>query len=381
MAKRDYYEILGVPRKASKGEIKKAYRKLAMQYHPDRNKEPDAAEKFKEISEAYGVLSDDQKRQQYDMFGHAGIDSRYTQEDIFRDINFGDIFGDMDFGFGFSGIESIFNMFFGGGGRRTGPRRGRDLAYEMEITLEEVASGSKRRIRVPKNATCSTCGGSGSEPGKGPSVCSSCHGTGESRLTRRTPFGHFTSITTCDRCGGTGKVITHPCGECRGRGFVRATKDLEVRVPPGIEDGSRLRMAGEGEASEARGPPGDLYVMVHVKPHPVFERHEDDILCEVSISFHQVALGDNIHVPTLDGEARIHIPAGTQTGTIFRLKGKGLPNLSSGIRGDEHVRVIVRTPKDLTKEQKELLRRFGDLEDKKKNFLGKIATEIKDAVT
>ncbi len=382
MAKRDYYDILGVSRGASKNEIKKAYRKLAMQHHPDRNKAPDAAEKFKEISEAYGVLSDDQKREQYDRFGHAGIDSRYTQEDIFRNIDFGDIFRGMDFGFGFGGIDSIFETFFGGGGRRrTSARRGADLRYDVEITLEDVASGSKKRIKVPRYVTCSKCGGSGSEPGRGPDVCETCRGTGESRTTRRTPFGHFTSITTCDRCGGTGRVVTHPCPECRGRGAVRRTKELEVKIPAGIDEGSSLRMVGEGERGETGGSPGDLYVMVHVKPHAVFERHGDDIVCEVPIGFHQAALGDEVQVPTLDGEARFHIPPDTQTGTVFRLRGKGLPSLSGSTRGDEYVRVVVRTPKDLTKEQKELLKRFAALEEKKKNFLGRVAEEIKDVMT
>ncbi|MEE8168845.1 MAG: molecular chaperone DnaJ [Candidatus Hydrothermarchaeales archaeon] len=380
MAKRDYYDILGVPKDASKDNIKKAYRKLAKQYHPDRNKESGAEEQFKEISEAYGVLSDGTKRSQYDQYGHAGIDSRYSAEDIFRTINFEDIFKDINFSFG--GFDSVFDIFFGGRKRRrAGPKRGADLRYDLEITLNEVYSGSKKRIRIPRRGTCPACNGSRSKPGSKPKECISCQGTGELRITKRTPFGHFTSITTCGKCRGEGRVIADPCPECRGKGVVRRTKELEVRIPPGVESGSRLRMSGEGEAGEKGAPPGDLYVLLHVKLHEVFERHGDDIVCELPISFHQAALGDELEVPTLNGRAKMRIPPGTQTGTIFRLKGKGLPNLNSSPKGDQHVHVIVETPTDLTKAQKEILKEFAKLEDTKKGFLGRMTEGIKDVLS
>lgn len=372
--KRDYYEILGVKKNATKDGIKKAYRKLALQYHPDRNKAPDAEEKFKEISEAYGVLSDDDKRQQYDLYGHAGIDSRYTQEDIFRTINLDDIFRDL--GFGLGGFGNMFEMFFGGGRRKAGPRRGNDLRYDLEVTLEEVYTGVSKRIKIGKREVCPACEGSGSNPGSPPEVCGACGGTGEMRITKRTPFGHFTSISTCSKCVGEGSIIVDPCDECNGDGSVRRAKELEVKIPSGIEGGSRLRIPGEGEAGGRGAPPGDLYVVVHIAPHDVFERHGDDLYSEVPIGFDQAALGDEINVETLDGRARMNIPPGTQTGTIFRLKGRGLPS-TRGYKGDIHVRVIVRTPTDLTKEQKRLLREFREIEKEKKGFLGRVAEEIK----
>ncbi|MFQ5815193.1 MAG: molecular chaperone DnaJ [Candidatus Hydrothermarchaeaceae archaeon] len=374
MVKRDYYEVLGVKKNATKDGIKKAYRKLALQYHPDRSKAPDAEEKFKEISEAYGVLSDDDKRQQYDLYGHAGIDSRYTQEDIFRTINLDDIFRDL--GFGFGGFGNIFEMFFGGGRRKAGLRRGNDLRYDLEVTLEEVYTGVSKRIKIGKREVCPTCEGSGSKPGSPPEVCGACGGTGEMRITKRTPFGHFTSISTCSKCVGEGSIIVDPCDECNGDGSVRRAKELEVKIPSGIEGGSRLRIPGEGEAGGRGAPPGDLYVVVHIAPHDVFERHGDDLYSEVPIGFDQAALGDEINVETLDGRARMNIPPGTQTGTIFRLKGRGLPS-TRGYKGDIHIRVIVRTPTDLTKEQKRLLREFREIEKEKKGFLGRVAEEIK----
>ncbi len=382
MEKRDYYEVLGVKKKARKDEIKNAYRKLAMKYHPDRNKAPEAEEKFKEISEAYGVLSDDEKRQQYDLYGHTGIDSRYTQEDIFRTINIDEIFRDMGFGFG-GGFGNIFETFFGGGGgRRTaGPRRGNDLRYDLEVTLEEVYSGTTKRVKVGKRGVCPTCRGSGSKPGSQPKTCSACDGTGESRVTRRTPFGHFTSIATCSKCGGEGSVIADPCAECHGSGSVVRTKELEVKIPSGIEEGARLRIPSEGEAGERGSQPGDLYVVVNIAPHEIFERHGDDLYCEVPAGYHQVALGDEIEVETLDGKARMRIPPGTQTGTVFRLKGKGMLNMRSGHKGDLHVRIVVRTPTDLTTEEKKLLREVGEIEkEKRRGFLGRVSQEIKEVL-
>jgi len=361
MQKRDYYDVLGVGRNTSKEDIKKAYRRLAMQYHPDRNKSSDAEEKFKEISEAYGVLSDDAKRQQYDTFGHAGIGERYTQEDIFKGINFEDIFRDM--GFGFGGFDSIFDVFFGGRRRyKTGPRKGADLAYELEITLEEAASGTSKKIEFYRTGVCSTCNGTGAKPGTSPKACPSCNGSGQVSQTKRTPFGHFTSITTCGRCRGDGRIIEAPCNVCGGGGTVQIPRSISVKIPPGVEESSRLRIAGEGEAGEKGARAGDLYVIVHIKPHELFVREGEDILCEVPITFSQAALGDEIQVPTLDGRAKIKIPPGTQSGTIFRLKGKGMPSLRGYGKGDEHVRAVVKTPTRLTEEQKKLFRQLANLE-------------------
>ncbi len=361
MQKRDYYDVLGIGRNASKEDIKKAYRRLAMQHHPDRNKSPDAGEKFKGISEAYGVLSDDAKRQQYDTFGHAGIGERYTQEDIFRGINFEDIFRDM--GFGFGGVDSIFDVFFGGRRRyKTGLRKGADLAYELEITLEEAASGASKKIDFHRTGVCGTCNGTGAKAGTSPKACPSCNGSGQISQTKRTPFGHFTSITTCSRCRGEGKIIEVPCSTCRGRGTAQIPRSISVKIPPGVEEGSRLRIAGEGEAGERGAQPGDLYVIMHIKPHELFVREGDDIFCEVPITFSQAALGDEIQVPTLDGRAKIKIPAGTQSGTIFRLKGKGMQSMRGYGRGDEHVRVIMRTPTKLTDEQRKLFKQLASLD-------------------
>jgi molecular chaperone DnaJ len=359
--KRDYYEVLGVSRDASEDAIKKAYRKLAKKYHPDRNKEAGAEEKFKGISEAYGVLSDDEKRRQYDTFGHAGIDGMYTQEDIFRNINFDDIFGDM----GFGGFGSIFDMFFGGGRatrtRRTGPQRGADLRTDIEITLEEAHKGIKTNVSFPRLEKCGTCQGSGAKPGTSPTTCPTCNGSGQVSRSRRTLFGQFTSVTTCKNCRGEGAAIETPCSDCDGRGLVQEVKKISVKIPPGVDTGSRLRVAGEGEAGEKGGPPGDLYVVIHVELHDIFLRDGNDILCEVPITFGQAALGAKIQVPTLNGRVKMNVPSGTQSGTVFRLKGRGMPDLRGYNKGDEHVRVIVETPEKLTKRQKELLEEFEKL--------------------
>jgi len=354
MEKRDYYEVLNVPKGASREEIKDAYRKLALQYHPDRNKSPDAEEKFKEISEAYAVLSDDEKRMQYDQFGHAGIDGRYTRDDIFRGADFESIFRDL--GFGFGGFESIFDMFFGRRERRPyGPEKGSDLRYDMEITLEQVASGLKTQIEVPRTERCSECNGSGAAQGTQPTRCSRCNGTGQVQHVRSSGFARFVRIETCDKCGARGITIESPCKTCRGRGTVEKTRKISVKIPAGIETRTSLRLSGEGEAGVHGGPPGDLYVVVHVKPDNVFERDGSDILCEVQVGFAQAALGAEIEVPTLESKARMKIPAGTQTGTIFRLRGKGLPEADGYGRGDELVRVAIRTPTKLSQRQKQLL--------------------------
>ena len=371
MTKKDYYEILGVPRNATKEEIKNAYRKLAMKYHPDRNKSPDAEEKFKEISEAYGVLSDDEKRRQYDMFGHAGISGRYTQEDIFRTIDFDSIFRDL--GFGFGRFDSIFDVLFG---RRRGRRArwedwesrpipGDDLRFDMEITLEQAVKGLKTEISVPHSKDCDVCKGTGLKPGTQPTTCPQCGGTGQLQYVRDSGTTRFVQITTCPRCGGRGQIIEHPCPKCKGTGKVQVKRKIAVDIPPGVDTGTRLRIRGEGEPGKRGGPPGDLYVVIHVKPHPVFEREGNDLYTEVPITFSQAALGAKIEVPTIDSKAELKIPPGTQSHTLFRLKGKGVPDISGRGRGDEYVRVIVKTPKKLTPRQRELFKQLA--EEEKKN--------------
>ncbi len=374
--KRDYYEILGLDKKASADEIKSAYRKLAMQYHPDRNKAPDAEEKFKEMSEAYAVLEDQTKRQQYDQFGHAGIDQRYSQEDIFRgaapDIE--DILKGFGFGGGGGRGGGIFDSFFsGGGGRREGPRRGSDMLYELAIEFEEAASGKKVDLEYPRNETCNVCKGSGAKPGTSPKTCTTCRGTGQVSRAQNTPFGRFMTTSTCGTCRGAGNVIDSPCTTCHGSGIVQKKRKLEVKIPSGVDSGSRLRVSGEGEAGHKGGPPGDLYVELNVKPHKIFTRHENDVVMEASISFAQAALGDEIHVPTLDGKASMKIPAGTQNGHVFRLRGKGFPSLHGSGKGDELVKVKVEVPTKLNDRQKKLLQEFAEISGEKlksKGFFG-----------
>lgn len=357
MQKRDYYEILGVSKDASKDAIRNAYRKLALQYHPDRNKAHEAEEKFKEISEAYAVLSDDEKRHQYDQFGHSGIEGRYTPEDIFRGVDFGDIFRDI----GFGGVDSIFNVFFGGRGRHAyGPQRGADLRYDTEISLEDVATGMRTQIEVPRIERCTVCNGSGAEPGTSPNTCSNCQGTGQIQHSRTSGFARFVQIEPCDKCHGRGTVIDSPCTECHGTGNVQRTRKINVRIPPGIDTGTSLRMESEGEAGPDGGPPGDLHVVIHVRPHQSFQRDGDDIVTEATINIAQAALGDEIEVPTLTGKARLKIPSGTQNETIFRFRGKGLPRLRGFGHGDELVRISIAIPRKLTSKQKTLMMQLAD---------------------
>ena len=360
--KRDYYEILGISKDASASDIKKAYRKLAMKYHPDKNKEPDAEEKFKEISEAYAVLSDEEKRAQYDRFGHAGIDNQYSEEDIFRTADFGGFEDILEhiFGGGFGDFGG-FGGFGGSRSSRRGPQRGSDLRYDMDITLKQAAFGDKVNIDVPRAQNCDTCGGTGAKPGTEPVNCSNCGGSGQVTHARRTPLGNFMTATTCDKCHGRGQVIKSPCEVCRGTGKIRKTKTIAVNIPKGAETGLRLKVAGEGEAGSPGAPPGDLYVVIHVKKHEHFERVGDDIVCEIPISFAQAALGDSIQVPTLYGDVKMNIKPGTQTHSVLRLKGKGMPHLHGHGQGDQLVKVIVRTPTKLTDEQKKLLRKFDSL--------------------
>jgi molecular chaperone DnaJ len=403
-SKRDYYEVLGVGKESDPKEIKSAYRKLALKYHPDQSQEPDAEERFKEISEAYAVLSDSDKRKQYDQFGHAGIDGRYSQEDLFRGVDFEDLL--RGFGFAGGGGGSIFDIFFGGAGRggRRGPGRGRDLRYDLDMTLEEVAAGLETTIEVPRMETCPPCSGTGAKPGTSPVTCDQCRGAGQVTRVQKTPFGQMMTSSTCPKCGGRGQIVSDPCAECRGSGRVRKTRTINVKVPAGVDSGQHLRLGGQGEASpDPGGEPGDLYVFVNVRTHPLFRRDEDDLLFEAPLSITQAALGTDLEVPTLDGKrAKIKVPAGTQTGSVFRLKGKGIPRLHGfGGTGDMHVRVSVRTPSNLTGRQRDLLEElaaeFGEgekmkrsaeeekkkekpAEKKEKGFLGKIVDEVKGAV-
>ncbi|GEN46493.1 molecular chaperone DnaJ [Alkalibacillus haloalkaliphilus] len=347
MSKQDYYEVLGVSKDASKDEIKKAYRKLARQYHPDVSEEENAADKFKEVKEAYETLSSDQKRQQYDRFGHAGAQQ-------------GQGFGGGAEGFGDFG--DIFDMFFGGGGRRdpNAPRQGQDLQYTMEIDFEEAIFGKETTIQIPKEESCETCDGSGAKPGSNVTTCSHCNGAGQMNVEQNTPFGRVVNRRVCNHCSGTGQFVEDKCSTCGGAGNVKRRKQIDIRIPGGIEDGQQIRVSGQGGPGENGGPPGDLFVVVRVKRHEFFERDGDDILCEIPITFTQAALGDELEVPTVHGRVKLKIPAGTQTGTHFRLKGKGAPNVHGYGQGDQHILVKVMVPKNLSDKQKELLREFHE---------------------
>jgi molecular chaperone DnaJ len=350
--KRDYYEVLGVSKDAPKTEIKKAYRKLALKYHPDRNKSDNAEEKFKEISEAYAVLSDDEKRSQYDQFGHAGINGKYNWEDIYRNTDFDSIFRDI----GFGGFGSIFDMFFGGGKRRrNGPRKGADMRYDIEITLEDAAFGLEKEIEVQGFDVCETCHGSGMKPGTSSEKCPKCHGSGEIQHTRNLGGMYLRQVMPCSVCNGRGFPLKNLCQTCDGIGATPGLHKLKLKVPAGIDDGNSLRLIGEGKPGYKGGPKGDLYVVVHIKRHNLFERRGDNIIYEAQITFPQAALGTKINVPTLYGDTRLKIPKGTESGTIFRLKGKGLPHLNGWGKGNQFVNVVIETPKKLTQRQKKLL--------------------------
>jgi len=362
--KRDYYEVLGVSKDASQEDIKRAYRKLAVQYHPDRNKSPDATDKFKEVSEAYAVISDDEKRSMYDQYGHAGIDGRYTTEDIFSGVDFDSIFRDFGFGGGFGGgFDSIFDVFLGNRRARTrGPRvqRGDDLQFELEITLKEAASGIERQIDIPRRERCPVCEGSGAEPGTSVTTCPKCKGNGQIQIARTQGNTRFVQIVPCDRCNGAGKIIEKSCHNCRGSGVVHPTRKINVTIPKGVETGSVLRLSGEGGVSTSGGSSGDLYVVIKVLPHEIFQRDGSTLYLEQPISFFQATLGAKVKVPTLDGAAEIKIPPGTQTHTLFRLKGKGMPRLNAYGHGDEFVRVIVQIPENLSRGQKNLLKEIAE---------------------
>ncbi len=345
--KADYYELLGVSRNATEEEIKKAYRKAALRYHPDRNPGDKAAEeKFKELSEAYQVLIDPEKRAQYDRYGHAAFEQGGFNGFDFTS-NFEDIFGD------------IFGDFFGVGGRgRRRAQRGEDLSCNLEISFEEAAFGTEKTISVPRMTLCEGCQGTGAKPGTAPKTCATCRGSGQVRFQQ----GFFTVARTCNRCGGQGKVITEPCPACHGAGTVRKASTLQVKIPAGIDTGARLKLRGEGEVGPSGGVPGDLYVLIRVREHPLFGRQHNDVVCEIPISFPQAALGAEIEVPTLEGKIKMKIPPGTQSGSVFRLRGKGIPDLRGGGRGDQLVRVIIEVPRKLTGRQRELLEEFARLD-------------------
>ena len=344
MSKRDYYEVLGVDKGAADSDIKKAYRRVAMKYHPDRNPDdPDADHKFKEATEAYDILMDREKREAYDRFGHAGVDSSMGGGG-FGGGNFSDIFGD------------VFGDIFGGGGRggRGGPQRGSDLRYTLDISLEDAVRGTTVEIKVPSLSTCEKCDGSGARKGSSPTTCGTCGGMGQVRMQQ----GFFQVQQTCPTCRGRGKTITDPCTACHGQGRVEKTRKLSVKVPPGVDTGDRIRLSGEGEAGPEGGPPGDLFVQMSVRQHNIFERDGKNLYCEVPITFVTAALGGELEVPTLDGRVKLKIPAETQTGKLFRLRGKGVKPVRGGSVGDLLCRAVVETPVNLNKEQKALLQQF-----------------------
>jgi molecular chaperone DnaJ len=356
--KKDYYELLGVNRSAGEDEIKKAYRKLALQHHPDRNPgDKQAEEKFKEVSEAYSVLSDAQKRSQYDQFGHAAFGES------------GPFSGGFDFSGGFEDVfGDIFGEFFGGGGsRRRGRGRGEDLRYNLTLKFEEAAFGVEKKIKIPRHGPCETCRGTGAKAGTAPQTCPTCHGRGQVSFQQ----GFFSVSRTCSQCHGQGTIVKEPCATCAGAGRVRTMHTLSVKIPAGVDTGSRLKLRGEGEMGPVGGVPGDLYVVIQVESHPIFVRDNLDIICDVPISFVQAALGTEIDVPTLDGKVKMKIPSGTQSGKVFRMKGKGIKDVQGVQQGDQHVRVNVETPTRLTAKQKELLKDFAELGGEEVNPLSK----------
>jgi len=393
---KDYYEILGVQRDASIDDIKKSYRNLAKKYHPDINKDPGAADKFKEISEAYAVLSDKEKRKKYDMYGEAGMQG-YSTEDIFRGADFSDIFRDLGLGdiiseiFGFGSFvgrgqgsnlfEDLFNQRFTGRNNRSRHRRGADLVYHLEIDLKEAAFGTEKEINLQKDELCPECNGTKTKAGSTPQTCPKCNGTGQVQNIRRTAYGQIVNIITCPDCGGSGNLITDPCPTCKGKGKVFRSKTIKVKIPPGVDNGTRLKVAREGEAGDSPGLEGDLYILIHVKEDKFFKREGDDLYCEVPVSFGQLALGSKIKIPTIDGKkAELKIPQGTQSHSTFVLKGLGIPKFDkrsqkSNIkdRGDMYVKVKVKIPKKLTQKEKELIEEFdSDVSKNKRQVFGKI---------
>ncbi len=358
--KKDYYEILGVEKNATVQQIKKKYRSLALKHHPDRvpeDKKEQAEERFKEISEAYGVLSDQKKRQMYDQYGHAGIDQNFTSDDIFRGADFSSVFGD-------SGLGDIFSQFFGGGGgsegfdffgggRSSRPRRGRDIQYEVDLTLEEAFRGIQKNLKIPRNEHCKDCQGTGAKGGTSLNTCPTCKGHGQVMMSS----GFFRMQQTCSACGGRGKTIVEKCPKCFGKGSVHVSRKIDVTIPAGVDNSSRLRVRNEGEIGA--GGPGDLYLYIHVLPHKIFQRDGDDIYSQLSLDFVIAALGGEVLVPTIDGKVSMKIPAGTQSGEVFRLKEKGMPDLRRGNRGQQYVKIMLQVPKKLSVEQKKILKEYA----------------------
>jgi molecular chaperone DnaJ len=352
MANRDYYEVLGTDRSATKDQIKDAYRKLALQFHPDRNKSPEAEAKFKEISEAYAVLSDDEKRRQYDSYGREGVYQRYSQEDIFRGVDFGEFFRG-------TGFDDIFAQFFGRPAQGPGGR-GEDLTYRLQLSLEDVVTDSPKEIEIPRTEVCRVCNGSGARPGTSPHPCGTCGGSGQVQKVQSSGFARLVRVSTCGKCGGRGYLIDSPCKECRGGGTVTKNRKILVTIPAGVDDGHTLRLRGEGNAGENGSSPGDLYVVVSLAPHRLFKRQDSDILFETKIGMVEATLGTELSVPTLYGDVKLTVPQGTQPGALFKIRGKGLPKVGGWGKGDQYVRVDVAIPRSLTHTQKELLKRFSE---------------------
>lgn len=356
--KRDYYEVLGVSRGASEDEIKKAYKKMARKYHPDLNPgNKTAEEKFKEVNEAYEVLSDADKKARYDQYGHAGVDPNFGA---------GGFGGGFDGSFDFGDLGDIFGSFFGGGfggGRRTNPnapQRGESIRMSIAISFEEAAFGCEKAVTVERYETCDTCHGNGCAPGTSPEVCPDCHGTGTVQVRRQTPMGVFATSSPCPKCGGKGRIIHQPCKDCRGSGMVRKKKTIQASIPAGIDNGQTISIRGQGNAGKNGGPAGDLLITITVRPHEMFRREGTSVLCEAPITFTQAVLGAELEIPTIDGKVKYTLPEGTQSGTTFRLKGKGIPSINGRGRGDQYVTVYIETPKNLNKEQKEALKKFAE---------------------
>ena len=356
--KRDYYEVLGVSRGASEDEIKKAYKKMARKYHPDLNPgDKTAEEKFKEVNEAYEVLSDADKTARYDQYGHAGVDPNFGA---------GGFGGGFDGSFDFGDLGDIFGSFFGGGfggGRRTNPnapQRGESIRMSIAISFEEAAFGCEKAVTVERYETCDTCHGNGCAPGTSPEVCPDCHGTGTVQVRRQTPMGVFATSSPCPKCGGKGRIIHQPCKDCRGSGMVRKKKTIQASIPAGIDNGQTISIRGQGNAGKNGGPAGDLLITITVRPHELFRREGTSVLCEAPITFTQAVLGAELEIPTIDGKVKYTLPEGTQSGTTFRLKGKGIPSINGRGRGDQYVTVYIETPKNLNKEQKEALKKFAE---------------------
>jgi molecular chaperone DnaJ len=372
--KKDYYEILGVERDATIQQIKKAYRSLALRNHPDRvpeNQKKDAEERFKGISEAYAVLSDPQKRKMYDQYGHAGIDQQYTSEDIFRGADFSSVFGDSGLGDIFSQFfgDSIFDTLGGGGSRRGRARRGRDIQYEVDITLEEAYKGLEKKIQVPRNENCTTCQGSGAKPGTQPKTCRACGGQGQVFVSS----GFFRMGQPCAACAGRGKTIDEYCPTCNGRGVVKVTRNIDVKIPPGVDNDSQLRVRGEGEVGGAGA--GDLYISIALKPHPVFERHGRDLHMQLPVSFVKASLGGEVSVPTLSDHVAMKIPSGTQSGKVFRLRGRGMMDVHGGSTGDQYVHVMIQVPTHLTTEQRRVLEEYARISGEDITKMGESITD------